>query len=76
MTRGVLDDCKRRNIFYESRCVVCNPEEDAKPENVRELGKKEGVYVGKSARSIFERAKFRIKVIGKFQDAMKFIEIY
>ena len=97
----VLDDCKRRNILYESRCVVCNPEEDAKPEKVGELSKKEGVYVGESARSIFERAnehrgdvqgrkddshvvkhwlsshqelnsppKFRIKVIGKFQDAM------
>ena len=77
-----------------------NPQ-DAKPEKVKELGKKEGVYVGESARSILERVnehrgdiqarkddshvvkhwlsshqdlnspqKFRIKVIGKFQDAM------
>ena len=87
--------------MFESRCEVCNPEEETKPEKVRELGKKEGVYVGESARSIFERAsehrgdmlarkddshvikhwlsshqelnsppKFRIKVIGKYQDAM------
>ena len=26
----VLQNCRQRNILYESMCAVCNPEEDAK----------------------------------------------
>ena len=50
-----LLDCKRRNILYESECTLCNPGEDVK-ELEADLGKKDGVYVGESARSLHERA--------------------
>ena len=53
----VLQDCKRRNILYESNCVICNLEEERKKkkECAKELNGKKGVYVGESACSIFER---------------------
>ena len=99
----VLQDCKRRNILYESKCVICNPreEESKKKEGAKDLNKSKGIYVGESARSIFERAgehqadriaknedshmvkhwlsshrelnsppKFRVEVVGSYQDAM------
>ena len=95
-----LEDCKARNILYESKCTLCNPEDVKKKESSRKLGGVQGVYVGESARSIYERAvehhgdmlarqedshmikhwltshqelksppKFKIKVVGKFQDS-------
>ena len=50
-----LVQCKRRNILYESECVLCNPE-DGKMEKEEDLAGKQGVYVGESARSLHERA--------------------
>ena len=50
-----LIECKRRNILYESECTVCNPV-DAMKEKEADLGKRQGVYVGESSRSIHERA--------------------
>ena len=47
--------CKRRNILYESECVLCNPEE-GKMEKEKDLAGKQGVYVGESSRSLHERA--------------------
>ena len=45
--------------MYESSSKLCNPEDGRKKkkEGGKELGGKQGVYVGESARSIFERAK-------------------
>ena len=52
-----LEDCKARNILYESKCTLCNPEDvKKKNESSRKLGGVQGVYVGESARSIYERA--------------------
>ena len=48
-----IQDCKRRNILYESSCTLCNPDKDKKKEKMKDMAKKEGVYVGESARSIF-----------------------
>ena len=54
-----MEDCKKRNILYESSCTLCNPEEEArkKARKSSELGSKTGLYVGEFARSIHERAK-------------------
>jgi hypothetical protein len=50
-----LEDCRRRNILYESSCVQCNP-----PDTLYKKGAKlnncEGVYVGESGRSLSEQA--------------------
>ena len=46
-----LQDCKQRNILYESYCTVCNPE------GLKQGYQASGVYVGESARSLYERAK-------------------
>ena len=43
------------NILYESSCTVCNPDVD--PKKRRKMNEMRGVYVGESARSIYERAK-------------------
>ena len=68
--------------MYESSCTLCNPEEGRKKkkEGAKDLGDKQGVYVGESTRSIKHwlsnhqelksPPKFRIEVVGSFQDAM------
>jgi hypothetical protein len=51
-------DCRKRNILYESECVICKEVKKAGEvkdgENMKE-GK--GIYVGGSSRSIYERAR-------------------
>jgi hypothetical protein len=51
-----LEDCKWRNILYESFCTVCNPDIQDKKFGKKKLSEVNGVYVGESGRSIFERA--------------------
>ena len=55
-----LQNCRKRNILYESSCTICNPLEDKgagkKGDKMKELTGKQGIYVGESARSIYERA--------------------
>ena len=50
------EDCKKRNILYESSCSLCNPEQEDKKKK-SSLNNAKGVYVGESARSIYERAQ-------------------
>ena len=52
-------DCKKRNIMYESYCTVCNPEEAkrGKMDEITFLKAGRGIYVGESARSLYERTK-------------------
>ena len=53
-----LEDCKRRNIMYESVCAECNKEETGgkKASKMEEFKTMAGMYVGETGRSIFERA--------------------
>ena len=51
-----LQDCKKRNIVYESSCLECNPEEENKSRKSNKLSGCEGIYVGESGRSLYERA--------------------
>ena len=52
-------NCKVRNILYENKCTVCNEEETGehkqKTTAFQLAGK--GIYVGESARSLYERSK-------------------
>ena len=55
----MLQNCRQRNILYESMCAVCNTEEDAKKKTKQEdklkrMKEQQGVYVGETSRSIFE----------------------
>ena len=50
-----VQNCKKRSILYENRCVVCNV--DVKEGTEMKDGEGRGVYVGESSRSIYERAK-------------------
>ena len=56
------ENCKARNIVYESKCKVCNPTSslaedghDDQPSG-RVQTSREGIYVGESSRSLHERA--------------------
>ena len=56
------ENCKARNIVYESKCKVCNPTtslaedgHDDQPAG-RVQTSREGIYVGESSRSLHERA--------------------
>ena len=55
------ENCKARNIVYESKCLVCNPatshedEVDVQPSGGSQKPR-EGIYVGETSRSLHERA--------------------
>ena len=49
-----MQNCRRRNIVYESRCELC--QKDGKSSKNEEQTPKV-VYVGETARSLHERAK-------------------
>ena len=73
-------DCKKTNVLYESKSVICNPEETRSrssrqeenhghPSNgMKKEERKVGVYFGESIRSLYERSREHV------QDAMKFNE--
>ena len=53
-------DCRKRNIIYESRCIECNPEKESNQKDGKELEDSRAfpsIYVGESGRSLHERAK-------------------
>ena len=54
------ENCKSRNIVYESKCLVCNPAAGRDDEAVHPAKKttipREGIYIGESSRSLHERA--------------------
>ena len=51
-------DCRKRNIMYESSCNICNKEETGKgKKELERLRSGRGVYVGESSRSLYERTK-------------------
>jgi hypothetical protein len=50
-----LEDCRRRNILYESSCMECNEKETLYKKGAK-LSDCVGVYVGESGRSLHERA--------------------
>ena len=57
------EDCKARNIVYESKCLVCNPasshgeDDDVRAEpSGRVYTPREGIYIGESSRSLHEHA--------------------
>ena len=58
-----IQNCKQRNILYESACSECNPEKTSKGkvDKFKQYKEQQGVYVGESSRSIFERAAEHLK---------------
>ena len=53
-------DCRKRNIVYESKCVLCNPEGGKYQKDGKDLEDKRdnpSIYVGESGRSLYERSK-------------------
>ena len=57
-----LQNCKAKNILYESSCELCNPEESQMKATIVEKGKesdqkegREGIYLGETSRSLAER---------------------
>ena len=57
------ENCRKRNILYETVCKICNPETKRVEKDVTI---REGVYIGESSRSLHERSLEHIK------DAMSF----
>ena len=54
------ENCRSRNLVYESKCRVCNPVSSHEEENDHPSGKKgsprEGIYIGETSRSLHEGA--------------------
>ena len=71
---GKREDCKSKNLVYESRCFICNPEPsqerygsaDAQPAGTSGISgcsdiPREGIYIGETSRSLHERALEHIR---------------
>ena len=72
-----LQNCRQRNVLYESICNVCNPnegsEEEKKTDKFEKFKEQAGVYVGETSRSIFERAgEHRRDAEGEKEDSHMF----
>ena len=55
----IKQDCRRRNIIYESKCLLCNPVDEKGKKDGKELEDKgpfPSIYVGESGRSLHEHA--------------------
>ena len=50
-------DCRKRNILYESECVICAESKSSQKDGNSSKKDGKGVYVGESSRSIYERSK-------------------
>ena len=50
------EDCVRRNILYESECTKCCDGDSVTGVSLERLDKEASLYVGESARSLFERS--------------------
>ena len=53
-------DCRKRNLIYESKCMICNPEPERFQKDGKELadtGEHPSIYVGETSRSLHERAQ-------------------
>ena len=50
-------DCRKRNIMYESECVLCAESKSSQKDGKPDMKDGKGVYVGESSRSIYERSK-------------------
>ena len=48
-------NCKSRKIVSETSCNMCNPNEE-KPPMLNEEKSREGIYIGESSRSLYERS--------------------
>ena len=48
-------NCKQRNILYESCCQICQA--DGKKTDKERMEDSRGIYVGESSRSMYERGK-------------------
>jgi hypothetical protein len=60
-----LQNCRQRNIMYESTCTLCNVDTNTEIKDVdKRFEMEKAVYVGESARSIFERAGEHRKYAG------------
>ena len=54
----VKQNCRKRNVIYESKCELCNPrgEDKKKSFSLKDGRENPSIYVGETARSISERA--------------------
>ena len=55
-TEEQLENCKRRNILYESECQRCNGPEGEQDMEVNDKREQPSIYVGESCRSLCERS--------------------
>ena len=58
-------NCKARNVVYETSCNICNPTEE-KPSIQKEEKTREGIYIGESSRSLHERSLEHLRDARKF----------
>ena len=55
----VRQDCRKRNILYQSQCQVCKVDMDK--DDKQEVVVNKGLYLGESSRSMYERAKEHVR---------------
>ena len=51
-----VENCFKRNVLYESRCNVCNPDGDTGLATLKDSRANPSIYVGETSRSLKERS--------------------
>ena len=58
------EDCRVRNLVYESVCTMCNPTD----QKLKDSKSRKGIYIGETSRSIHERAREHLKDAQDFSE--------
>ena len=63
-------NCKKQNLVYESYCTICNPVKPSshQEEKQDEPSIREGIYIGETSRTLFERANEHYKDAWDFSE--------
>ena len=63
-------NCKAQSILYESKCVICNPSDTSS----RQEHPRNGIYIGESSRSLYERSKEHLRDAESFDPGSHIIK--
>ena len=75
MSEESKTNCKQQNVLYESRCGLCNKEEDVKRSSQKEEeAPRRGIYLGETSRTLYERSKEHVADAVSFKEGSHIIK--
>ena len=71
---GKREDCVKRNILYESECERCADVDEMTGESLKRQGQDASLFVGESARSLFERSSEHWKAAEQMKEESHMVQ--